>query len=281
MRRRPHPFGAVLSRLRLEQGFQSAHAFYKARQGRRSLGLSFPNYLALERGRSLPKPRRVPALLRALGLYEASAAWQELVRSYLTSVLGSEELLQALASPPAVSPELISGEVVRQSMRQRAVQLDLRQWRLLAADPTAYYCHVYLINSPGWCGEDEVARAVKQTVGRVRRSLKALAAARIVELKGAKARSPMAYKCLQALPALPELLPIRAPILKSREEFAAGRGTLVHHRNVTTRLSLSGMERYFLKLSETVALAGVCGNAEKADDTDVYFVDARIFRVFD
>lgn len=281
MRRRPHLFGAVLSRLRLEQGFTNAHSFYKARSGRRSLGLSFANYLALERGRSLPKPQRVPALLRALGLSEASAPWQELLRSYLADVLGSEDLLKALASPPAVSPELISGEVVRQSVRQRAVQLDLRQWRLLAADPAAYYCHVYLINSPGWSGEAEVARAVNLPAGRVRRALKALAAARIVEAKGGKARSPMAYKCLQALPPLPELLPIRAPILRSREEFAAGRGTLVQRRNVTTRMSRSGMERYFLKLSETVALAGVCGNAEKADDTDVYFVDARVFRVFD
>ncbi len=36
--KKPYPFAAVLSRVRREQGFNNAHSFYKARDGRRTLG---------------------------------------------------------------------------------------------------------------------------------------------------------------------------------------------------------------------------------------------------
>jgi hypothetical protein len=278
--RKPHAFAAVLARLRREKGFRSPHAFYRARDGRRSLGLTYPNYLALERGRSLPKPARVPALLRALGVDEGTAPWQELVRSYLTSLLGSDALLRGLAEPAAVL-ETPTDEIVRGSIRQRAAQLSLEQWRLLAADPAAYYCHVYLINTPGWTLAAEVAREVKFPVARTRAALAALAAAGIVEVAAGRARSPLAYKSLQFLPALPELTHVRMPILRNREAFAGPRGKLAQRRNVSTRMTLAAMERCFRKISDAVALAGVCGNAEKSPDSDVYFVDARVFRIFD
>lgn len=278
--RKPHAFASVLARLRRERGFPTPHSFYKARDGRKSLGLSFPNYLAIERGRSLPRPARLPALLRALDIPEGTAPWNDLVRSYLASHLGSDALLRGLAEP-SPSPELAADEVVRSSIRQRAAQFSLEQWRLLAGDPAAYYCHVYLINTPGWSLVAEVARAVGFPASRVRSALAALSAAGIAECSRGRARSPYAYRCLQPLPALPELLHLRMPLLRSREAFAGARGKLVQRRNVTTRMTEGAMTRAFRKLADAVALAGACGNAEKSPDSDVYFIDARVFRVYD
>ena len=55
----------------------------------------------------------------------------------------------------------------------------------------------------------------------------------------------------------------------------------MRRRNLTARLSAAKLESYFPRLAEAVAAAGVYGNAEKADDTAGYFIDARVFRIFD
>lgn len=276
----PYPFAAVLARVRREQGFANAHSFYKARDGRRTFGLSFANYMALERGLSLPKAWRLEAILKALDLTASAHSWKELVRSYLTSLLGSDALLKGLEPAPAAA-SLTSDEVGRQALHQRSAQLELGQWRVLAADPTAYYCHVYLVNTPGWSSAVEIAEALALPAARVKKALAALAKEKIIEYPGGRARSPFVYKYLQTLPLLPVTVHLKSSILKSREAFATGRGLLAQRRNVTTRMTKAGLDRYFQKLAETVTLSGVYGDAEKSEDSDVYFVDARIFKIFD
>lgn len=276
----PYPFAAVLARVRRERGFDNAHSFYKSCGGRRALNLSFPNYLALEKGRSLPKPPRFEAILGALNLGEAAHLRRELVRSYLESLLGSDALLRGLEAPAAAS-ESASDEASRQAQRQRSAQLDLNQWRVLSADPSAYRVHVYLINSPDWSTEAEIAKSTGETPAKTRSVLKTLAAARIAEVSGVRARSLFAYKYLQTLPLLPTTAHIKAGILKTREGFAGQGAKLLHRINVTSRFSAAGLERYFRRLTDSVWLSGVYGDAEKTPDSDVCFVDARIFKVFD
>jgi len=276
----PYPFAAVLARVRRERGFKNAHSFYKSCGGRRALNLSFPNYLALEKGKSLPKAPRLEAILKALDLGEAAPARRELVWSYLESVLGSAALLRGLEAPPAAA-DSAADEASRQAQRQRAAQLGLAQWRVLASDPAAYRIHVYLINSPEWSSDMEIAKAVGESPAKTRAVLKALAVARIAEVSGARARSLFAYKFLQTLPLLPTTAHIKAGILKTREGFAGPGARLLHRVNVTSRFSGAGLERYFQRLSDAVWLSGVYGDAEKTPDSDVCFVDARIFKVFD
>ena len=83
------------------------------------------------------------------------------------------------------------------------------------------------------------------------------------------------------LPLLPATTHLKSTLLKNREAFATGRGQLTQRRNVTTRMTRAGLDRYFQKLAETVTLSGVYGDAEKSEDSDVYFIDARIFKIFD
>lgn len=275
-----HAFGLVLARARRERGFENAHSFYQGCDGRRTLRLSFANYRALERGLSLPKPWRLEAILKALGLPEASPTRRELVRSYLACLLGSDALLRGLA-PEETLAVSFGEEAARAAMKQRMTQFDLKQWRVLSGDPIAYYCHVYLINTPGYREEAEIVSGLELPAAQVRRALKSLAKARIVELSGTRARSPFAYKYLQTLPLLPATLHLRAPIMKAREAFAGARGRLVHRKNVTTRMSAAKLGGYFERLSETVSVSGLFGDADKAADTAGYFIDARVFKIFD
>lgn len=272
------PFSETLVKARRGQGFSNAHSFFLSRGGRRALGLSYPNYLALEKGRSLPKGPRLAAILKALDA--PPSVRRELVRAYVAELLGTDALLRDLEEPSRPSDEPpTSDEAARQALRQRAAQLGLEQWRVLAADPAAYLCHVYLVNTPGWNSHAEIARAAGIEPAKARAVLKALDKARIVELSGDRARSPFAYKFLQALPLLPTTAHLKAPILKAREGFAAARSAKRH--NVTTRMTAANLDRYFARLHETVNLAGIYGDAEKSSDSDVYFVDARVCRLFD
>lgn len=277
---KPRPFAQALVRARREQGFRSGHAFYRARDGRRTLGMLYANYMALERGTSLPKPWRLEAILKALNLSEPSLARRELVYAYLTSLLGSDALLKDL-EPSPIQSALSSEEVARAALRHRAAHLDLEQWRALASDPAAYYCHIFLINTPGWQALADVAAAVRAPLAKVKAAVKALAAAKIVETSGGKARSLLNYKILQPLPLLPETTSLKAAILDKREAFARDRGSLVHHATLTSRIGKLHLKRYFERLSETVRMFGVYGDVEKSDDTDVYYVDAKIFKIFD
>ncbi len=280
MKKKNHLFGLVLARARRDQGFVNAHSFYKSRDGRRTLRLSFANYRALERGLSLPKPWRLEMILTALDLPEASSIRRELVKSYLSCLLGSDALLRGLIPSDTLSVSF-GEEAARAAMRQRATQLDLAQWKVLARNTTGYYCHVYLINTPGYRESHEISRALSLPAGEVRNALKVLAAARIIELSGTRARSPFAYKYLQTLPLLPTTIHLKTPILKAREAFTAGRGRLVKRKNVTTRISAAKLDAYFQRLGETVEVSGLFGDAEKAEDTAGYFIDARVFKIFD
>jgi hypothetical protein len=277
---KPSPFAILLTRRRREAGFANAHSFYKARDGRRTFGLSFPNYMALESGASLPRAWRLEAILAALNLTAASPAWKELVRAYLTSLLGSDALLRGLESAPG-SADLSSDEAARQSLRQRSAQLDLAQLRLLAADAGTYYCHIYLVNTPGWSSVAEIAKAVGLPATKARSALKALAGAKVAEVSAGRARSPFAYKYLAPLPILPTTAHIKSRLIKFRDSFSGERGALKHRNNITTRMTKANLDHYLHRLTETVALSSVFGDAEKADDTDVYFIDARVYRIFD
>src|SRR5437868_2759775 len=183
-----HPFGEALARLRKEQGFESAHAFYRARAGRRTLGLSFANYLLIEKGRSLPKAFRVKNLIAALGLKSEDRRAGGLVRAYLVSLLGSEELLGILdqGGARAGSPASwrLAEEAARQALSQRTVQLSEDQWKTLAAERPAHDCHMLLVNTPGWRPISEVQRSAGLSAPEAARTLRLMAAAGLVELSG-------------------------------------------------------------------------------------------------
>ena len=77
-------FGGVLSGIRKEQGYSSAHQFFKSVGGSKSLGCAFVSYWDLERGKKLPKSWRLKAIIAALGIEPHSPRARELAEAAAT-----------------------------------------------------------------------------------------------------------------------------------------------------------------------------------------------------
>ena len=109
-------FGNVLSRIRKEQGYSSAHQFFKSIGGSKTLGLSFMSYWDVERGKKLPKSWRLRALITALGIDLHSAMAKEVVKAYFRALSGSDELVRILVPPACAVPELPGRELIEAAM---------------------------------------------------------------------------------------------------------------------------------------------------------------------
>lgn len=278
------PFASLLARLRREQGFETAYAFYQAREGRRWLNLSFANYVAIEKGRSLPKPWRVARLAQALGLPPGSEQARQLARTYLECLEGAGDLLKMAGLGEAKGPDLADvslGEAAaRQAVSQRMAHLTVAQWKAMVADAATYLCHVFLVNTPGWTPAAEIGRTLGLGRNKVRKALKSLAAQKIVELSGERARTRFAGKYLPHLPLLPETVAIRGAQQRYRREFAEARGKLRHCTQLTVRMPRSALERYAGHLERAVLLGSVFGDVEKGPDTAVFLIEGRVFEIF-
>jgi len=276
-----HTFGAALARIREEQGFTSAHAFYRSREGRRNLGLSFANYLNIEKGRSLPQSRRVRPILAALGLSESSPQARELANAYLVSLLGSDDLLVMAGGGRSAAPgRSLAEEAAHQAISQRAVQLSIDQWNVMAQSRAAYDCHIFLVNTPGWVALEELRKVTGLAAPALKKTLAALASAGLVEVSGPRVRSPLARKALKSPGPLAAVATLQAALYNHRKAWTEDHAKLVHLSHLTVRLPKANVDRYAHQLAEAVQLSAVYGDVERTADTAVYLVEGRIYSVF-
>ncbi|MBI4345616.1 MAG: hypothetical protein HY553_02100 [Elusimicrobia bacterium] len=275
-------FAEVLVRLREKAGFPTPFAFYKGRDGRRALGLSFPNYLKLERGSSLPQPRRLEPLLSALGLDPRSEPAREFVRAYLAAVLGSRRLLELAAGPSGMDPApqswVIAETAARQAIGQRKVQLSLDQYGVLAKDPAAYACHAIMANTLAWLPTSELARLTGRKAAVVSKALAVLARTGLAEVADGRARSPLAGRFVTP----PALTPLTASIYASLQKHRAAWATRVLHSNyLILRARKDDIERYHAHLGDAVHLSAIYGDVKPTEDSGFYLVEARVSRLFE
>lgn len=276
-------FGAVLSGLRREHGFASAHQFFKSVGGSRSLGLSFVSYWDIERGKKLPKSWRLKAIMAALGVDPASAGGQSLLRAYFRALSGSDELLDMLA-PQAAAGDLTSRELAEsaavQAVAQRSVNLTLDQWKLRARSAANHICHVYIVNTAGWVTEAELMEATGFSRADVRKTLKALSAGGLVELSRDRARSPFVKKVINAMPVTPATAGVKAALRDIWSAWLA-RSPLVDSTRITFRMTKANLAKYRQHLAKAVDLACLYANSEEdRDNSAVYSVEAGIYQVF-
>lgn len=274
-------FADVLRRLREGLGFSTAFSFYKARDGRRALGISFQNYLKIDRGQSLPQPRRLEPLLSALGLSLDSPEAKELVRAYLRSTLGSERLLELAAGPSAVDPAppswLMAETASRQAIAQRNVQLSLEQYRTLAKDAVAYACHVILANTQAWMSRRELSRMTGRPAAAVARALAALEDAGLAELRPGAARSPLAGRFVTPPAPTPLTASIYAGLRKHRASWSRH---VLNSSYLIVRARKDGLARYQPHLADAVSLSAIYGDVKPAEGSALYLVEARISKLF-
>lgn len=281
---RPYAFGKALARARRGQGFHGPYAFYRSRGGRKALGLTFPNYLSLERGRSLPQGWRLKRLLSALGLAPQAAAARELVRAYLADVLGGDDLLRPLLQlEPLVRPSApfrFAAEVTRRTHWHKMVQLTIEQHRLLAADPVCYACYILLKTyAPGFA-EQDLARLAKVPAARVRKAAAALVAAGLARRQGSRLISPIANRTVSSLVPTPALAGIVARLQDTRRSWVAEHGRVACAPSVLIRASCDKMTAFQETLAEAVDMATLCAENARLEGTAVYLVEGRIARLF-
>lgn len=277
-------FGAVLSGIRREQGYTSAHQFFKSIGGSKTLGLAFMSYWDMERGKKLPKSWRLKAVISALGIEQRSPKAQELVRAYFKALSGSDELVQILAAPAAASADLPSRELAEaathQAIARRSFNFTIAQWKLLAGNQVTNICHNFLLNTAGWVTVRELSAATKFKPEAVRKAFQALAGGGLIEFSGEKARSPLVDKVIKSMPVTPETAAIRAALLDHWKKWLA-ESKLVSGKTMTVRLTKANLELYSQHLQKAMELAAVYDGSEASrEETAVYFVSVDIFRSF-
>lgn len=281
--KKAHPFGAALAETRRALGFRSPHAFYKARGGKRLLGLAFVNYLRLERGRSLPKGWRLERLLSALGLEPGSPEWRALVKSYLSSMVSpgvAEQIFGADDAGRAPDDAGLARDAARQAIGQRTTQLTLGQYRALAASPLAYACHVVLANTADWVESARLASTLKAAPTDVKREIKTLAAAGMAKVSGSRVRSPLAGKFVTPPAATPALASVYAALQKTRTGWVERGGRVLHSPYLILRVPRRKLGQYLPHLSDAVKISAVYGDVAPGEDSEIYLVEGRVVRLF-
>ena len=272
-------FGCTLARIRKEQGFPSAHQFYKSIGGAKSLGLAFVSYWDMERGKKLPKSWRLEEIMAALGVEQSSQKAQELVRAYFKSLSGSDKLLQNL-SPLAAPAADLAEATTHKALEQIKVHLTMEQWKLCARDMATYICQYYLLTTAGWISLREFSDATGFKPEAIKKAVKALAAGGLAELSGDKARSLFDKKTVEVLPATPATAALKAA-LRNRLNTWLADSTRVDSKRIAARLTKASLDAYRQHLDKTINLAPVYANSEESkQDSAVYLIDASIFRIF-
>ena len=280
----PHAFGTALAEARGAQGFKTPYAFYTARDGRRLLGLSFANYLRIEKGRSLPKPFRLLRLVGALGFSSGEPRAKALIRAYIKSVLGSDELLEAreaAAPDPAPASWLLAENATRQAIGQRAIQLSMEQYRVLAKDPTAYAAHALVCNTHGGLETKELARMLKVSAAALRAALSALCKAGLATKRGTVIESPFAGKFVTPPTPTPELAGVFAALAKHRAAWLESRARVLDAPYLILRAPKAKMRQYLAHLGDAVRLSAVYGDVKPGEDSEFYLVEGRVMRLFE
>ena len=276
-------FGTVLSRIREEQGFSSAFQFFKSIGGSKSLGFAFVSYWDIERGKKLPKIWRLKAIMAALGLENHSAKVKELVGAYLKALSGSDELGRILSAPAPSGADLPGTKpaeaAIQKALATRSVNLTLDQWKLRSRDMVTNICQNFLSNTDGWVTVRELANATKFQPEAIKKALKALAAGKLVELSGDRARSPFAGKVIKTMPMTPETARIKAAQLDHWKLWLAD-SKLIDAKRMTVRMTKASLDIYRQHMEKTVNLATVYDNAgEDRQNSAIYYIDASIFQV--
>ena len=276
-------FPQTLIRLRREQGFPTAYAFFQQRGGRRVFGLSFTNYLNFERGKSLPQGPRLTAVVSALGLAPLSPGARQLVYAYIHDMLGSEELLKSvmIASPdPAPASWQLAENSARQAISQRSVQLTLAQYQVLADDKIAYACHVILCNTRGWVEKKELSEMAGSSGKPFEAALARLKAAKLVKPEGGRLKSPLAGSYDVPPAVTPATAAVYARLQAHRNEWAKRSGKVEFSRYLLLRAPEGKFSGYLPHLADVVSMSALYGDVERAEDSAMFLVEGRVTRLF-
>jgi transcriptional regulator with XRE-family HTH domain len=274
------PFGAALAKVRKAQGFSTAYAFYKQREGRKTFGLTFRNYVNLEQGKSVPKADKLLAILPALGLGEHSPQARELVDAYYTALgLEALERYRIGASKPEAPEPSLESLAAKLALERTSTQLSLEQWKTLARDFANNACHLVLHNTRGGRDLKELPELTGLSAAEVKRGVKSLEAVGLAAVSGNRVRCPFEERYLKGPPKSAEM----AGILKALREHHArltASGVLIQNSATHLRLTETGVKYLQKHLYNLMELAALCEEQEASDGSAIYMLWGQLFKIF-
>lgn len=280
-----YQFGKALAEARQAQGYDSAYAFYKSRGGPRGLGMTFANYLGLEKGTTLPKGWRLKGLLAALGLMPNSARSRALVQAFLVDVTGWPELVAGIFeekrgdTAPAVVR--LAAMASKQVLSARRAQLSAEQLRALAVDPLAYACCVLLKTCEPGFTVAELARLTGAKEAAVQKSVKDLAAVGLVKLAKGRATCPISLAYIDADAITVAHASLFAAMHRHRAQLVEAHGRVIRAPHLIIRATKAGIDQYLEHLAEAVTMGNLFADNSGGVDSAVYHIEGRVSRLFE
>ena len=280
---RPREFAKALVESRKTQGFPSAYAFYRARNGNKTLGMTFGKYLGLEKGRSLPKPFRLERLLSALGLLPSSRDARVLVRAYLSDLMGSELLLKPLFDSGPTGTAIadtrsFEERAAKQALEHRRVELTMDQLKLLASSLSVHVVQALIKTWAEGYTMAELARAAGVPVSEAKKAVSALEKAKLAKVEKGKVFSPYVHNQL----GRPKPTAALAGVFGAYQKYRAAwqeRGSVVHASNLIIRTPRRNIERYFEHLDVALEHAGIYADNYKREGSGLYLIEGRVTKL--
>lgn len=281
------PFSKTFARLRKEAGFSTAYQFFHKNGGQQVFQCTFPNYLRIEKGSHLPKPKRLPLLITLLRLPMDSRDLRALIESYLETWLGSRDLtdwfLQSFTThDPAAAPPDPAHAALAKLTRHEARPISAAQYEALMSSAGAYWAFRVLSTSKDAYEIHELAALTGLRSAELRIGLSALRREILVErLRDGRWRSPLAGDFL----LFPDSRLISAKtmekVFRYNEAMVARKGALVDVRYCGLRADARAMEGFLPHFREAIRSVNAYAQSEKSEHSALFFVEGRVQRLLD
>jgi hypothetical protein len=280
-------FSRLFTRLRKEAGFATAYQFFHGNGGRKVFQCTFSNYLRIEKGETLPPPRRLPALASLLRLPLKPEELRALAEAYLETWAGSSEVAEWLGQalrcdsgrepPPDPSRQALH-RVVRQSARP----VGMKEYRAIMVDAASYWCYRALAGSSAPHGPAELSRVLGIAEPKVKRGLERLRQAGFAQRrKDGTSFCPAGGQHL--LFPDPSTLPaalVERP-MKLNRDMARRKGALLMVRHCGIRVDLDRFEGFLPFFREAIRSAQAYSVSEKSRRSALVFIEGRVYKALD
>jgi hypothetical protein len=282
------PFSESFVRLRKAAGFETAYQFFHKNGGPKVFGCTFQNYLRIEKGTNLPVPKRLPHLCALLRLPLRSGERKELVKAYLRTWAGSDELADWMTSPfelppeePAAAPDPAAA-ALRRVVRDSAKPIALADYKAIMDTEAGYWCYRVLTTSRETWTEAALAKLLHLSASDVAKGL-ALLKARGIARRGKDGEwtSPLAGEFL----VFPDTALIPKELMKRvyayNEKMIKRRGAVVDERYCGVRADGAALEGYLAHFRDAIRSVNAYSVTEKTKRSGLFFVEGRVFKLFD
>jgi hypothetical protein len=283
-------FSQAFVKLRLQAGFETAYQFYHKNGGPRTFQCSFPNYLRIEKGSHLPQPQRLPRLCALLRLPLGSQDLRKLLEAYIESWLGSKDLATWMLGPFASdgkkaqeAPLDPASRALRKVALESAKPISVKQYEAIMSSAGAYWCFRVLTTSLEAFTIDELVKTVELPKKEIEAGVEALRKCGIVSRRrDGRFNSPLAGHHFLLFPDSRLIEPeMMERVFKYNETMIKKRGKLMDVRYMGVRADEAQLQGFIPHFRETIRGLNAYAITEKTDRSGLFFVEGKIFKLFD